>query len=75
MGTLAELHRKGRMGARTINRNPLRKIVRQAGGPAGKELLECGHEQHPRQDFIGITNAVRRRCWQCARAQQKGLDQ
>lgn len=38
---------------------PLRKIV---GYDAGKEVLECGHEQHPREDIAGATNAARRRC-------------
>ena len=29
------------------------------------EILECGHEQRPRQDCFGETNAVRRRCRKC----------
>lgn len=62
MGTLADLHRKGRMGARTTNRNPLRKIVKYSHG---YETLECGHAQRPRRDFIGETNATRRRCKRC----------
>lgn len=29
------------------------------------EVLECGHEQRPRQDCFGETNAIRRRCRKC----------
>lgn len=46
----------------TVDRRPLRKIV---GTNAGKEVLECGHEQRPREDFVGVTNASRRRCDYC----------
>ncbi len=66
----AELHRKGRMGARTTNRDPLRKIVKYSHG---YETLECGHVQLPRRDFVGLTNAVRRRCKQCGKDQQQRL--
>lgn len=31
-----------------------------------KELLACGHVVNRKQDFMGPTNACRRRCWQCA---------
>jgi len=41
---------------------PLRKIVDYR---AGKEVLECGHEQWPRTDIAGDTNATRRRCIHC----------
>lgn len=48
-----------------INRNPLRKIVDHTED--GLELLECGHKQRPRSDFVGHTNSVRRRCRQCGK--------
>ncbi len=50
------------------NRDPLRKIV---GYENGLEILECGHHQVPVQDFVGPTNAVRRRCWRCGRINQE----
>jgi hypothetical protein len=60
----------------TPNRAPLRKIVdrvskRVADGADGGgvymtyEVLECGHEQLPVEDFAGATNATRRRCRKC----------
>ena len=55
-----------------VNMNPLRKIVkeemRQLGDSSVEalhEVLECGHAVLPREDFVGRTNAYRRRCWQC----------
>jgi len=61
-----------------INRGyPLRKIVGTrdveimlvGGQPSGvfmkHEVLECGHAQRVRSDFIGETNASKRRCVQC----------
>jgi hypothetical protein len=52
---------------------PLRKIVGYVERPVRpwgtitKELLECGHVAHPKKDIYGETNAVRRRCWKCAK--------
>lgn len=50
------------------NRDPLRRVVTRGWNDAGNEVedLECGHRIHVREDFVGPTNAVRRRCWQCA---------
>jgi transcription elongation factor Elf1 len=52
-------------------RYPLRKIVKTRRDEHGLvvEVLECGHEQRPVQDFIGETNAARRRCRKCAAEQ------
>lgn len=46
---------------------PLQKIVGQRRNEHGVvlDVLECGHEQHERQDIIGPTNATRRRCQKC----------
>jgi hypothetical protein len=63
MGSLSEMHRKNRFRKPAPNRAPLRKIV---GYDGHREVLECGHTQNPREDFIGETNAVRRRCQKCA---------
>lgn len=63
------------------NRAPLRKIVdrvskRVADGLDGGgvymtyEVLECGHEQLPRQDFVGVVEATRRRCRKCEKENQ-----
>lgn len=51
-------------GRSNVLRYPLRRIVGEEGG---LEVLECGHKQRPRRDLVGVTNAVRRRCWRCAR--------
>ena len=29
------------------------------------EILECGHRQLPKRDFVGETNAYKRRCRKC----------
>ena len=52
---------------------PLRKIIdrRQNDYGVWVERLECGHEQHERQDHYGPTNAVRRRCKACGREAQR----
>lgn len=50
------------------HKGPLRLIVRVFPHPkygTPEELLECGHVQLLRSDFIGQTNAVRRRCRKC----------
>lgn len=47
-----------------VNRNPLRKIVDWDGE---FETLECGHKQRQKSDFVGPTNAERRRCRQCGK--------
>jgi hypothetical protein len=53
---------------------PLRKVVGREMAPLANsnfptlfphERLECGHLVRPRRDYIGETNAGRRRCWQC----------
>ena len=56
------------------NRDPLREIIGRdmvelspGGTRVPHEILECGHDQLPVEDFIGKTNAKRRRCWQCGR--------
>jgi uncharacterized UBP type Zn finger protein len=66
--------RKPKMGAKAY---PLRKIVGERMVPillaSGKEseylvrheVLECGHTMPPRADFVGETNAGKRRCRQC----------
>jgi hypothetical protein len=57
-------------GRSNVLRYPLRKIV---GHNGPKEILECGHEQYPRQDFMGPTNAVRRRCAECFREKEQHI--
>lgn len=75
MGSLAKLHAQGGIrharGSR-INRDPLRKVVGHETNEYGalREVLECGHRIVPREDFIGPTNAYRRRCWRCGRAER-----
>jgi hypothetical protein len=53
---------------------PLRKVLghRPARKPDGTryfnihdEVLECGHAAHIKSDFMGETNAYRRRCRKC----------
>lgn len=74
MGHLSNMlaHGKGPR-PKTVNRDPLRKIVdgyRTCGG-IWMEILECGHEQAQKHDLMGPTNAVRRRCWRCAKEKKK----
>ncbi len=49
---------------------PLRRVVGHAPHPEYpsvlQEVLECGHQQNPRTDIYGETNAARRRCRKCA---------
>ena len=47
-------------------KRPLRKIIK-AEIVEGRtlETLECGHQQYAVQDFIGETNAEKRRCRKC----------
>lgn len=52
------------------DRGPLRKIVDYRtilfhGVKVGREVLECGHMIPTRKDFVGETNAARRRCGKC----------
>ena len=59
---------------------PLRKIVREylkviSDGSIDSiialrsiEVLECGHEQHPKIDIYGNVNAYARRCRQCLKS-------
>jgi hypothetical protein len=71
MGSLAKTHASGHIHHHgRVNRNPLRKIVGHETNEYGalREVLECGHRVVPREDFIGPTNATRRRCYQCGRA-------
>lgn len=46
---------------------PFRRVLGEHQNAAGSwvEELECGHEQHKRSDYIGPTNAYRRRCLKC----------
>jgi hypothetical protein len=66
-------------GESDVARGPLRRIVDFrslplgtgtrgpiVGARCGHEVLECGHVRLPREDMIGPTNAVRRRCRACA---------
>ena len=62
--------RKGPQCHRQVNRDPLRKVVDDRYDAAtGRiiEILECGHELSRREDIVGPTNAVRRRCHKCQR--------
>lgn len=67
-GQLSRQHQRGTdMRPRTVNRDPLRKVIRTGMGEYGnREELECGHFIVPPSDFIGETVATRRRCWRCA---------
>lgn len=59
---------------RRVNRDPLRRVVRTVADPESgfpREELECGHLIVPPRDFIGETIAARRRCWRCARENEK----
>lgn len=50
------------------NRNPLRAVLCteiDCNGIA-REVLVCGHRQYIREDMIGPTYAMRRRCAKCA---------
>jgi hypothetical protein len=50
---------------------PLRKVVSEGVNEHGvqTETLECGHTIHRKKDLFGHTNAVRRRCRYCKKAQ------
>jgi hypothetical protein len=60
---------RGSVRRRQTLRCPLRHIVGEGIDEHGVniETLECGHVVRRRQDFIGETNAVRRRCRACLR--------
>lgn len=49
------------------DRGPLRKVVglKEVRTQVFHELLECGHTKPVRVDFVGPTNAARRRCCKC----------
>jgi hypothetical protein len=52
------------------DRGPLRKVIETRhiawnGITIARELLECGHLIPCRKDFVGPTNAARRRCGKC----------
>ena len=49
-------------GKRGANAYPLRRVVAEFGN---QEELECGHIIFKPRDFVGYTNAYRRRCKQC----------
>lgn len=51
-------------------KGPLRKIT-GINPDTRREILECGHEQYPVSDAFGRTNAVRRRCIHCGKAERK----
>ncbi len=66
-----------RKSAGRVNRNPLRRITGYADRcvPFGGALvtlpgerLECGHIVPIKTDFVGETNATRRRCRECSKA-------
>lgn len=52
---------------------PLRKVIERRRIPhpsapdviVTRELLECGHLVPVKSDFVGPTNAARRRCGKC----------
>lgn len=56
------------------NRGPLRKVVgiKEVLPDCFHELLECGHTKPVRTDFVGPTNAARRRCGKCKSVAQAG---
>lgn len=70
MGNLSKMHDDNRFSKPQMGKKayPLRKIV---GYKDGKEVLECGHEIYPPQDFIGHYPAVKRRCRFCAENKSK----
>jgi len=49
-------------GISGANKYPLRKVVIDG---VLEETLECGHTILKPRDFVGFTNAYRRRCKQC----------
>ncbi len=51
---------------------PLRRIIDEFVNEHGVECerLECGHVVHRKQDIYGPTNAYRRRCRHCLKAQE-----
>lgn len=76
-------NRHQRTGRKGQNRNPLRRVVERTTRevwvghesnarcferPA--ERLECGHVVPVKTDFVGETNAVRRRCRECGKAER-----
>jgi hypothetical protein len=65
--------RLGGQAARRTNQGYyLRRIVGFDGD--GRELLACGHAIWPREDMIGPTNAIRRRCPRCPKPAHGEVD-
>lgn len=73
-GVFGRSGRSARQGR--VNRNPLRRVVARVTRPVScgeiaaglpGEQLECGHIVPVKTDFVGETNAVRRRCRECGR--------
>lgn len=61
------------------DRGPLRKVVETREIPfmgitVWRELLECGHLIPCRRDFVGPTNAERRRCGKCKLGREKDVE-
>lgn len=61
------------------DKGPLRKIVghrkiKYMGIDVERELLECGHLIPCRSDFVGPTNAQRRRCGKCKLGHPKDIE-
>ena len=61
------------------DRGPLRKVIRLVdvefhGIKVERELLECGHLIACRKDFVGRTNAARRRCGKCKAGKPKDVE-
>lgn len=70
MGTLRDRYARGggpRPRSNGASSGPLRKIVAEGVNEHGvqTETLECGHVIRRKQDLMGPTNAVRRRCPKC----------
>lgn len=54
-----------------MNPSPLRKVIESFWSEGRmRERLECGHVIGRKEDRMGPTNAVRRRCFKCALANQ-----
>lgn len=61
------------------DKGPLRKVVGLRdvefdGFIVERELLECGHLIPCKRDFVGITNAQRRRCGKCKLGRPKDIE-
>ncbi len=62
------------------DRGPHRKVIEVREFPLTgnitvfRELLECGHLVPIKNDFVGPTNAARRRCGKCKLGHPKDID-